>query len=198
MAPCTPATAVLNCLRLYRWTRYWVFFSAVAANASEELMDAVHFSAGLQSGKLFAALWAFTKFPLCVTKLMILFEQGVVLGVIYLIVAAAVISTTVKMQQGTTDFGVSFNGTTISGMQDCNSSGAVSLAIIGIIAAFIGSGIYVRFVRCFSFSHPSNSLWCFFPFHREGFRRMGQHYEESSTHINFLSSSQWVLNSNVF
>jgi hypothetical protein len=69
--------------------------------------------------------------------------QGIVLSIIYLIIAAATISTTARRQKGTTDFGVSYMNTTISGMQDCNGNGALSLAIISILLSIVGSAIYV-------------------------------------------------------
>ena len=68
--------------------------------------------------------------------------QGIVLAIIYLLVAAILIPTAVKSQNSTTNFGSGGNYT-VTGWQNCNNSGAISLAIISIIAAFIGAAIYV-------------------------------------------------------
>jgi hypothetical protein len=64
------------------------------------------------------------------------------LGIIYLIAAIAIIASTANKQK--VDFGSSAADNPISGMQDCNKSGAMSLSIITIIFALTGAAIYVR------------------------------------------------------
>jgi hypothetical protein len=71
--------------------------------------------------------------------------QGVVLGVIYLIAALGIIASTANKQK--VDFGPSAADKPISGMQDCNKSGAMSLSIISILFALIGAAIYVSTPR---------------------------------------------------
>ena len=65
------------------------------------------------------------------------------MAIIYLIVGAVSISLTVNRPM--VDFGPSDPANKgITGMQECNMSGARSLSILSIIVSFLGMGIYVR------------------------------------------------------
>ena len=69
--------------------------------------------------------------------------QGIVLSIRLLISAASAAATLATTQKRSSYFDASYKDTGISGMQDCSSSGALSLAIIGTLMSFVGTAIYV-------------------------------------------------------
>jgi hypothetical protein len=121
--------------------------------------------------------------------------QGIVLAIIYLIVALASIGATVNRPK--IDFGPSDPvNKGISGMQECNMAGAASLSIISIIIAFLGAGIYVRrkrilcYLMCYQKLMESHNTFCR-PFHI-GIRSVRMQCEKASDGFDLLLSSRQV------